>query len=35
VNQTPEWIAARSTPWTERVRPLFRQSRRYIRRHLP
>jgi len=34
VNQTPEWIAARSTPWTEKVRPLFRQSRRYVRRLL-
>ena len=34
VNETPEWIAARSTAWTERVRPLFRQSRRYIRRLL-
>ncbi|WP_149536961.1 DUF4286 family protein [Siccirubricoccus phaeus] len=34
VNQTPEWIAARSTPWTEKVRPLFRSSRRYVRRLL-
>jgi len=32
VNQTPEWIAARSTPWTERMRTLFRGQRRYIRR---
>ena len=35
VNETPEWIAARSTPWTERVRPLFRSSRRFVRRRLP
>lgn len=35
VNQTPEWIAARSTPWTERVRPMFRASRRFVRRLLP
>ena len=34
VNQTPEWLAARSTPWTERVRPLFRASRRFTRRLL-
>jgi hypothetical protein len=34
VNQTPEWIAARSTAWTDRVRPLFRQQRRYIRQHV-
>ncbi len=33
-NQTPEWIAARSTPWTERVRPMFRSSRRFTRRLL-
>ena len=32
VNETPEWITARSTPWTERVRPMFRSSRRYVRR---
>jgi hypothetical protein len=32
VNQTPEWIAARSTPWTERLRSTFRSSRRYVRR---
>jgi hypothetical protein len=31
VNQTPEWITARSTPWTDRVRPFFRMSRRYMR----
>lgn len=31
VNETPEWIAARSTAWTERVRPMFRHSRRYMR----
>ena len=31
-NQTPEWIAARSTAWTERVRPMFRSSRRFTRR---
>jgi len=35
VNQTPEWIAARSTPWTERLRPSFRASRRFVRRLLP
>ena len=34
-NATPEWIAARSTPWTERVRPLFRTFRRFTRRLLP
>lgn len=34
-NATPEWIAARSTPWTERVRPLFRTMRRFTRRLLP
>ncbi|SDB19523.1 hypothetical protein [Belnapia rosea] len=34
VNQTPEWLAARSTPWTERVRPMFRASRRFTRRLL-
>lgn len=33
-NQTPEWIAARSTAWTERVRPTFRSSRRFTRRLL-
>jgi hypothetical protein len=33
-NQTPEWITARSTPWTERVRPMFRTSRRFTRRLL-
>lgn len=33
-NETPEWIAARSTPWTERVRPMFRSSRRFTRRLL-
>ncbi|MBX9697975.1 MAG: hypothetical protein K2X74_01005 [Acetobacteraceae bacterium] len=32
INETPAWITARSTPWTERVRPLFRSSRRFIRR---
>ena len=32
VNQTPEWIAARSTPWTERMRPLLRAQRRFMRR---
>lgn len=32
VNRTPEWIAARSTPWTERMRALFRAQRRYVRR---
>jgi hypothetical protein len=32
VNQTPEWIAARSTPWTERLRTKFRSSRRFVRR---
>jgi len=31
-NETPEWDAARSTEWTLRVRPLFRASRRYMRR---
>ena len=35
VNATPEWIAARSTAWTERVRPMFRSSRRFTRRLLP
>lgn len=34
-NATPEWIAARSTAWTDRVRPLFRSSRRFTRRLLP
>lgn len=34
-NQTPEWIAARSTPWTERLRTTFRASRRFTRRLLP
>ena len=32
VNQTPEWDKARSTEWTLRVRPFFRQSRRFMRR---
>lgn len=32
VNTTPEWIAARSTPWCERVRPRFRSTRRFVRR---
>jgi hypothetical protein len=32
VNQSAEWITARSTPWCERVRPLFRSTRRYVRR---
>ena len=32
VNQTPEWIAARSTPWTERLRSRFRSSRRFVRK---
>ncbi len=32
VNQTPEWIAARSTPWTERLRGSFRSSRRFVRK---
>jgi hypothetical protein len=35
VNETPEWIAARSTPWTERLRTKFRSSRRFARRLLP
>lgn len=34
VNQSAEWIAARSTPWCERVRPLFRGTRRHVRRLL-
>ena len=34
VNQTPDWLAARATPWTERVRPMFRTSRRFTRRLL-
>lgn len=34
VNQSAEWIAARSTAWCERVRPLFRQTRRFVRRLL-
>jgi hypothetical protein len=34
VNQTPEWIAARTTDWTEKVRPMFRLSRRYVRQHV-
>ena len=33
-NQTPEWVAARSTEWTERMRAHFRSSRRYTRRLL-
>jgi hypothetical protein len=32
VNQSPAWIAARSTEWTARVRPLFRDQRRFVRR---
>jgi hypothetical protein len=32
VNQSAEWIAARSTPWCDRVRPLFRSTRRFVRR---
>jgi hypothetical protein len=35
IPETPAWIEARSTPWTERMRPLFRTSRRFIRRLLP
>lgn len=35
VNQTPEWITARSTAWTDRVRPMFRSSRRFTRKLLP
>lgn len=35
VNETPEWIAARSTPWTERLRTKFRASRRFVRQLLP
>ncbi len=35
VNETPEWIAARSTPWTERLRTRFRASRRFVRQLLP
>jgi len=31
VNQTPEWIAGRSTPWTERIRASFISQRRYMR----
>lgn len=31
VNQTPEWIAGRSTPWTERIRATFRAQRRCLR----
>lgn len=34
VNQTPEWEAARNTEWTLRIRPLFRNSRRYMRKLL-
>lgn len=33
-NRTPEWEAARNTEWTLRVRPLFRGSRRFMRRLL-
>lgn len=32
VNQSAEWIAARSTAWTERMRPYFRGQRRFVRR---
>lgn len=32
VNQSPEWLAARGTEWTVRMRPLFRNQRRFIRR---
>ena len=32
IPETPAWITARSTPWTERVRPLFRNARRFIRK---
>ena len=32
VPETDAWIAARSTAWTDRVRPLFRSSRRFIRK---
>jgi hypothetical protein len=35
VNETPAWIAARSTPWCERIRPLFRSTRRFVRRLAP
>ncbi len=35
VNQTPAWVAARSTPWCERIRPLFRSTRRFTRQLLP
>jgi hypothetical protein len=34
VNRSPEWVAARSTPWCDRVRPLFRGTRRHLRRLL-
>ncbi len=34
VNRTPDWEAARNTEWTLRVRPLFRASRRTMRRLL-
>ena len=33
-NRTPEWEAARSTEWTLRMRALFRDSRRHLRRLL-
>jgi hypothetical protein len=32
VNQSAEWIAGRSTPWCDRIRPLFRGTRRYVRK---
>lgn len=35
VPETPAWIAARSTPWTLRMRASFRRSRRFIRRLVP
>lgn len=34
IPETPAWIAARSTPWTLRMRASFRASRRFIRRLL-
>ena len=33
--QTPQWLAVRETPWSGRVRPTFRNTRRITSRLLP
>jgi hypothetical protein len=35
IPETPAWIAARSTPWTLRIRASFRRTRRFMRRLVP